>query len=185
MHREPKASSGPNTPAGKFEVSKNALTHGLTAANIERFPENVRAAYECFLAQHMEEWQPGTLQEEVYVQRLAFAQFQSLRAQSLLAAAQEIVLQNPEDDAAHKRLATYSRHYRALDRSAQTALKELRTFIADRIVSAEASTEIPLPDAFPHHLLTDRASTRQPLDRTALRFAYSNAAAPSPLSVIP
>jgi hypothetical protein len=63
--------------------------------------------------------------------------------------------------------------------------EELRTFIADRIVSAEASTEIPLPDAFPHHLLTDRASTRQPLDRTALRFAYSSAAARSPLSVIP
>jgi hypothetical protein len=127
----------------------------------------------------MEEWQPGTLQEEVYVQRLAFAQFQSLRAQSLLAAAQEIVLQNPEDDTAHKRLATYSRHYRALERSAQTALKELRTFIADRIVqvaaqvhlSTKTNSELSFPPVFPHHLITEKKSLRATLETNAVRFA--------------
>jgi hypothetical protein len=168
------------SPAAQFESSKNALTHGLTAANIERFPEHVRAAYTCFLDQHMEEWQPATIQEEVFVQRLAFAQFQLLRAQSLLAAAQEFVLQNPLDDAAHKRLANYSRHYRALERSAQTALKELRTLIADRLVSAEAPSDLPLPPAFPHHLLTDRKSLRQPLAHNAVRFALSCAPSLTP-----
>jgi hypothetical protein len=167
------------TDTGKFESSKNALTHGLTAANIARFPDSIRDAYASFFDALFAEWQPATANEEIYFERYAFSQFQLLRAQSLLATAQEDYLANPNDEAAEKRLAKLTRHYRGHERSAQAALKELRTLIADRLVqvaaqvhlSAKTNSELSFPPVFPHHLITEKKSLRAPLATNAVRFA--------------
>ena len=187
----------PNTPQGKFNSSKNAFTHGLTAQNIERFPESIREAYRAFYAQQLEELQPQTLNEELYVSQYAFAQFQLLRGQSLLMAAREAAFANPDDEAAEKRLAKMTRHMKALERSAKDALKEFRIFVENRLASIEANEALAqiagpgleFPIAFPHHLLVDKKARRKPVAENALRFALSqnansqsachNSAAPS------
>ncbi len=167
------------TDAGKFASSKNSLTHGLSAANIERFPESIREAYANFLAQQYEEWQPASANEEIFLSRYCFAQFQLVRAQTLVAVAQEDVLASPGDPTAEKRLNNFARHYRALERSAQTALKELRLLIADRLANTEANalladktnSLLEFPPVFPHHLVTEAKFLRQPVATVAQRFA--------------
>lgn len=178
--------TGPLTPQGKFNSSKNAFTRGLTAQNIERFPESIREAYRAFYHQQLEELQPQTLNEELYASQYAFAQFQLLRGQSLLMAAREAAFANPDDEAAEKRLAKMTRHMKALERSAKDALKEFRIFVENRLASVEANealAEIAGPDcqfpiAFPHHMLLEKKAFRRPIADHALRFALSQNSAP-------
>ncbi len=173
--------AGPNTAQGKFNSSKNAFTHGLTAQNIDRFPESIRDAYRVFHAQQIEELQPQSLNEELYAGQYAFAQFQLLRAQPLLIAAREAALANPDDEAAEKRLAKMTRHTKALERSAKEALKEFRIFVENRLASIEANEAlagiagpgVEFPIAFPHHLLVEKKARRKPVAENALRFALS------------
>ncbi len=177
-------STGPKTEAGKFEASKNALTHGLTAVNIERFPAAIRESYSVFLAAQIKEWQPFTLNERIYVERYAFDQFQLLRSQSLLAHAVDELLADSANEALRKRHLTLSRHFRSLERSVQQSLAELRRMIADRIRELEicpeeegaGDPEKPAPPLFlltPHHLLSNASP---PAASDPLRFANS----PSP-----
>jgi hypothetical protein len=169
------------TEAGKSESSKNALTHGLTAANIDRFPADLREDFAAQLARHHAEFQPVTLSEEQYLLRYAFAQFQIARAQALEAQALDKLLAEPESEVAHKNHTRLSRHLRTLERSADKALAELRTLIADRMMNMDADGHlgpkyegaILMPPIFPHHLLTDKKSTKQPISRVAVRFEYS------------
>ncbi len=177
----PNRSTGPITAEGKFNSSKNSVTHGLTAQNIDRFPESIREAYRAFLAQQFAEIQPETCNEELYLTQYAFAQFQLLRAQPILIAASEAALANPGDEAAEKRLARIARHTRSLERTAKDALKELRIFIQNRLASVAANEtlaglagpSVQFPVAFPHHLLTQKKDLRQPIADNALRFALS------------
>lgn len=149
--------TGPLTPQGKFNSSKNAFTHGLSAQNIERFPESIREAYRAFYHQQLEELQPQTLNEEVYASQYAFAQFQLLRGQSLLMAAREAAFANPDDEAAEKRLASVE---------ANEALAEI------------AGPGLEFPIAFPHHMLLEKKAFRRPIADHALRFALSQNSAP-------
>ncbi len=182
-------STGPLTVAGKFESSKNALTHGLTASNIDRFPEAIREEFRAFLTQQYAEWAPATLNEKIYVERYAFTQFQLLRSQSLLALAQENFLAQPDNEALEKKLARIARHVKSLERSAKEALKELRTFIADRMMTVETNAHIwerygdsiHIPTVFPHHLVVDSKSMKRDPQKTALRFAVQEIARKTPL----
>jgi hypothetical protein len=175
-----KAASGPVTAQGKFEASKNALSHGLTASNIDRFPESIREDYTIFLAEQYAEWFPATTNEELYVNRYAFAQFQVLRAQPIAAAAHEEFLENPTDPLVQRHLQTISRYIRGLERVARETLKELRTLIADRLVAhtadqalEEASGEkLQYPILFPHHLVTERKAMRRSPEANAARYLH-------------
>jgi hypothetical protein len=173
------ASTGPITEEGKFQSSRNSISHGLTATNIERFPATIRDLFEQFLeAQHLE-WQPQTLNESVYVERYAFNQFQLNRAQPLMAAALERMLSNPGDESAEKYYAKLSRHTRALERAAKDALQELRTFIEDRLTGAEIHTELgkvsggklALPSTFPTHRLLNPKAKFEDATGNARRIA--------------
>ncbi len=173
------SSTGPVTEAGKFESSKNALTHGLTASSMERFPESIRDTYRLFLRAQYREWQPQTDNEKIFLERYAFNQFQILRAQPMLAESLEELLAHPKDLAAQKQHALVSRHLRALERSARETLKELRTLIADRLMALEVDLalqeqepNISLPDVFPHHLVTKKQTRLRSAADNALRFAY-------------
>lgn len=173
--------TGPLTPQGKFNSSRNAITHGLTAQNIERLPESIREDFRAFFTQLVDEWQPQSLNEELYLSQYAFAQFQLLRGRSLEINAREAFLANPNDEAAEKTLAKFTRHTRALERSAKDALKELRIFIENRLASIEANEAlaeiagpgIQFPIAFPHHMLVEKKALRKPVADNALRFALS------------
>lgn len=168
-------STGPITETGKFESSKNALTHGLTASNIDRFSATTREAFSAYLAQQYEEWKPATLNEKTYLERYAFNQFQLLRSESLVDNATEALLADPENEKAIKRHQTFTRHLRALERSSRETLRELRRMISDRLVeTAEALSEgiEPLAVMTPHHLLKKALPQPQaaPPSEDSLRF---------------
>jgi hypothetical protein len=174
MTPQPCLSTGPLTEAGKFESSKNALTHGLTAVNLDRFPESIRAEYAAFLEAQYLEWQPQSLNEGVYLERYAFNEFQLHRAQALHASALERLLADPNDEAAEKHYAKISRHVRALERSTKEALHELRTFIADRLASIDVMENLPedapFPSVFPAHRILAKPKLTADAARTAVRF---------------
>jgi hypothetical protein len=156
---ETAALGGPRTEAGKFESSKNAISHGLTAATIDRFPEHIREAYAAFLAEQYEEHQPATTNERDFLEQYAFNRFQISRAQAMLSEAWEKVTLNPGDESLEKKYQKLVRHVRALERTAKYALNELRTFISDRLTNSELDNNMPpfvqrgvsIPVAFPAH----------------------------------
>ncbi len=156
---DPAASGGPRTEVGKFESSKNAISHGLTAATIDRFPEHIREAYAAFLADQYAEHEPATANERDFLEQYAFNRFQISRAQAMLSETWEKVTANPGDETLEKKYQKLVRHVRALERTAKYALNELRTFIADRLTNSELDTKMPsfvqrgisVPVAFPAH----------------------------------
>jgi hypothetical protein len=84
---------------------------------------------------------------------------------------------DPANEILEKRYAKLSRHVKALERSANNALKELRLFIADRLLAVEVDAHIPdavpglsMPVAFPSHRLLDAKARRLRSKDLALRF---------------
>jgi hypothetical protein len=152
-------STGPRTPEGKFESSKNAISHGLTASTIDRFPEHIREDYASFLAEQYEEYNPVTTNERDFLEQFAFNRFQISRASSMISDAWEKLAANPGDEILEKKYQKLNRHVRALERTAKYALAELRTFIADRIRNNELRLNLPsfvrdeiaFPVAYPSH----------------------------------
>lgn len=190
--------TGPRTPEGKFESSKNAISHGLTAATIDRFPENIRDAYAAFLAEQYAEHQPATTNERDFLEQYAFNRFQISRAQPMLSSAWEQLTTNPGDEALQKHYQKLVRHVRALERSARYALQELRTFIADRLHNAELRLNLPaflnegisIPLAHPAHKLLPalpkpqdlQAAVRVYVEELAMRFPVETLCKPEHLA---
>lgn len=174
----PNNCTGPITEAGKFESSKNALKHGLTSESIDRFPVEIQAAYRTFLDNLYFEFNPQSTCEEDYLQQYAFNRFQLQRAQPMLTRALADFNADPTNEILEKRYARFTRHVRALERSAANALKELRNFIADRLAAVELDTHLPsdipasisFPVAFPSHRLLKAKDVRKPATELALRF---------------
>ncbi len=176
------SATGPVTEQGKFESSKNAFTHGLTAANIDRFPAEVREAFAAFLSAQYAEWRPVTLNERIYLERYAFLQFQLLRSESLVSAALDSLLADPLSEAAQKRHLILARHFRSLERSTKESLAELRRMIADRLVEASLAEQDglqPMSPLTPHHLLAKAMPAPAP---DPVRFAPEISCATTPFS---
>jgi len=174
----PNASTGPTTPEGKFQSSRNAISHGLTAANIDRLPESIRDAFRTFLDEQYAEWQPVTSNECLYLERYVFAQFQLTRANLLLTSALEACMANPTDADTKKHHAQMQRHTRALERSSKEAIAELRLLISDRMASAgiesdfleKTDTVIGIPPTYPSHRLLETKDIKLNTQGNALRF---------------
>jgi hypothetical protein len=174
----PNQSTGPLTPAGKFQSSRNAISHGLTAANIDLLPESIRDAFRAFLDEQYAEWSPVTSNECLYLERYAFAQFQLTRANLLLTSALEACMADPTDPEANKRHASIQRHTRALERSAQQAIAELRLMISDRLAAANiqaafmASNDslLPIAPMYPSHRLVHAKDCKLSTQENGLRF---------------
>jgi hypothetical protein len=176
-------STGPKTDSGKFQSSKNSLKHGLTSESIDRFPSEIREAYSEFLATQYAEFNPETLTESDYLEQYAFNRFLLNRAQPMLAAAMDALAADPDNEILEKRYTRLTRHVRALERSAKSALQELRTFIADRLLAAELTAQLneqfagkiptahlTIPVAFPCHRLLDPKDIKRALPDLTLRF---------------
>lgn len=177
-------STGPKTESGKFQSSKNALKHGLSSESIDRFPAEIRSAYTEFLASQYAEFNPETLTECDYLEQYAFNRFQLNRAQSMLATTLDALAADPDNEILEKRYTRLYRHVRSLERSAKSALQELRTFITDRLLAAELTAQLTaqfseqfpqanfaLPVAFPCHRLLEAKHIKRALPDLTLRFA--------------
>jgi hypothetical protein len=177
--QNPNNCTGPITEAGKFESSKNALKHGLTSESIDRFPVDIQDAYRSFLHNLYIELNPQSICEEDYLQQYAFNRFQLQRAQPMLTKALADFNADPTNEVLEKRYVRFTRHVRALERSAANALKEFRNFVSDRIAAAELDSHLPddlpqafsFPVAFPSHRLLQSKDMRRPAPELALRFA--------------
>lgn len=174
----PNQSTGPITPEGKFQSSRNAISHGLTAANIDRLPESIRDSFRAFFDEQYTEWQPVTSNECLYLERYAFAQFQLTRANLLLTSALEACMADPADAEANKRHAQIQRHTRALERSAKEAIGELRLMIADRLANANIQAAfmaqndslLPIAPMYPSHRLMNSKDLKLSSQENGLRF---------------
>lgn len=174
----PSGQTGPRTPEGKFESSKNAFSHGLTASTIDRFPEHIREAYAKFLAEQYQEHRPCTTNERDFLEQFAFNRFQISRAQSMISEAWEKLAANPGDEVLEKKYQKLNRHIKALERSARYALAELRTFISDRIRSSELQFNFPnyiqddvgIPIAYPVHKLLSPQPKKEEIQAAARAY---------------
>lgn len=174
----PNLSGGPRTPAGKFESSKNAIKHGLTAKSIDRFPAHLREEFRTYLEEQYEEHKPVTLSECDYLEQYAFNRYQLSRSLPMLMQIQDDLAQDPGNEALEKRFIRLNRHVKSLERSARHALQEMRNFISDRMsrtellshVKPEFRDQVDIPVAFPLHQLIIRKELRKPATAVLERY---------------
>ncbi|HUA20845.1 MAG TPA: hypothetical protein VMB25_18985 [Bryobacteraceae bacterium] len=132
-------STGPRTPVGKRVSSKNALTHGLTAAS-PVLPSEDRAAYERHIQQFRDEYQPATPTESQLVAELADTAWRLNRIPALEAALLDRAVHPLTEEAAlafdivdaHRTLASLGLHSCRLSRQFQKTLATLRELQAER-----------------------------------------------------
>jgi hypothetical protein len=132
-----KASTGPQTPAGKTAVSRNAMRHGLTASSIDQFPAHVQDQYLTFRESLLAEFRPGTQHQILLFEQYAFAQFLLVRAQAIHANAIEQALAQPENSDTFTRLMRVQRYLRGLEQSALKSLLLFQHAYADRCAAVD------------------------------------------------
>ena len=125
-----KRGGGPATPEGRLRSSQNARKH-LIFANIETLPHEHQEHFERIHEALIEEFQPGTATEEIFVRRLAETHWREGRVLN----AETKAIKDAEDkgesaDRALERLGRYSGN---LTRQFQTTLKTLKEHRAPRI----------------------------------------------------
>src|ERR1017187_772129 len=73
-------SSGPRTDAGKAKSCLNRFSHGFTSNTARLVPGEDPAEFKALLVDFMDEYQPATPTEQVYVERMVQNQWLTLRA---------------------------------------------------------------------------------------------------------
>ncbi len=132
--------TGPRTPEGKARSSRNALKHGLTAAQLVVRPEE-RDLFDDFLRQYEEEFRPQGMLEQTLFDLLVHAAWNLRRIRALearmIGEGIDPFLDGENSAAAH-RLERYAQRY---ERSFYKALKELRAVQAARMEQQEELTK--------------------------------------------
>jgi hypothetical protein len=132
-------STGPRTEAGKIASSKNAISHGLAAADPVLAYEN-RADYEKLVADYSTEYEPDTIHQTFLVSQIAGARWRLDRIQRIENAAIDLIIGAPEDltdspdhkiaqrmlDSGGDPLPRLERYRASVERSYHRAIKELR-----------------------------------------------------------
>ncbi len=181
-NQNPNLSGGPRTEAGKFQSSKNAIKHGLTAKSIDRFPAHLREEFKTYLEEQYEEHKPVTLNECDFLEQFAFNRYQLSRALPMLMQIQDELSQDPSNEILEKRFTKLNRHVKALERSARQALAEMRNFIADRMARIELLGHVPpefrdqvdIPVAFPSHRMINQKDLRKSTTEVLERYYAEN-----------
>ena len=135
--RNAQKSTGPKTPEGRAAVSRNAITHGLTAARAVVLPDE-QEEFDQFSAAMYSEWLPQTPTERYHLDRWIGCAWRLKRMGALEIA---VLLTPPPSNATgvtedastlgrayirwNRVLANLSRHERQLERSMQKAQYEL------------------------------------------------------------
>src|ERR1700738_312276 len=89
-------STGPRTDSGKIASSKNAISHGLSAADPVLAYEN-RADYEKLVVDYTDEYEPDTIHQNFLVSQLAGARWRLNRIQRIENAALDLIIGAPPD----------------------------------------------------------------------------------------
>ena len=132
-------STGPSTEAGKIASSKNAISHGLSAADPVLAYEN-RADYERLVADYSTEYEPDTIHQTFLVSQLAGARRRLDRIQRIENAAIDLIIAAPGElidtpdhkiaqrmlDSGGDPLPRLERYRASVERSYHRAKKELR-----------------------------------------------------------
>jgi hypothetical protein len=132
-------STGPRTEAGKIASSKNAISHGLSAADPVLAYEN-RADYEKLVADYTGEYEPDTIHQNFLVSQLAGARWRLDRIQRIENAAIDLIIGAPGEiadtpdhkiaqrmlDSGGDPLPRLERYRASVERSYHRAIKELR-----------------------------------------------------------
>jgi len=132
-------STGPCTEAGKIASSKNAISHGLSAADPVLAYEN-RADYEKLVKDYYDEYEPDTIHQNFLVSQLAGAQWRLHRIQRIENAAIDLIIAAPGElidtpdhkiaqrmlDSGGDPLPRLERYRASVERSYHRAKKELR-----------------------------------------------------------
>src|ERR1700686_3530856 len=132
-------STGPRTEAGKIASSKNAISHGLSAADPVLAYEN-RADYEKLVKDYYDEYEPDTIHQNFLVSQLAGAQWRLDRIQRIENAAIDLIIAGPGEltetpdhkiaqrmlDSGRDHLPRLERYRASVERSYHRAIKELR-----------------------------------------------------------
>jgi hypothetical protein len=133
-------STGPRSDAGKIASSKNAISHGLSAADPVLAYEN-RGDYEKLVSDYTSEYEPDTIHQTFLVSQLAGARWRLDRIQRIENAAIDLIIGAPgeiTDSPDHKiaqrmldsggdPLPRLERYRASVERSYHRAIKELRT----------------------------------------------------------
>ena len=133
-------STGPRTEAGKIASSKNAISHGLSAADPVLAYEN-RADYEKLVVDYTGEYEPDTIHQNFLVSQLAGARWRLDRIQRIENAAIDLIIGAPGEiadtpdhkiaqrmlDSGGDPLPRLERYRASVERSYHRAIKELRT----------------------------------------------------------
>lgn len=135
--RNAQNSTGPKTPEGREIVSRNAITHGLSAARAVVLPEE-QEEFDRFAAALREEWDPQGPSERFHMDRIIHCAWRLKRvtrmeSSVLLALCQKEVVFPAQDDPAllgrayiegNAVLTNLSRHERHIERSLREAQRE-------------------------------------------------------------
>jgi hypothetical protein len=132
-------STGPRTETGKQRSSRNAITHGLTAATAV-LPTEDAAAYQRHIQQFLDEYRPATPTETHLVHELANIAWRQNRIPLLEAALLNRGANPPSEQAriefdivdAHRAIATLGMHGQRLNRQFRTTLDQLRAIQSER-----------------------------------------------------
>jgi len=136
--RNAQKSTGPKTAEGRAIVSRNAITHGLTAARAVVLPEE-QEEFDQFAAAMRYEWDPQSPLEQFYLERVIHCCWRLKRVTRMetsvfLALRQKEGVVSAQDDPAmlgrayiegHSVLTSLSRHERQIERSLRDAQHEI------------------------------------------------------------
>jgi hypothetical protein len=158
--------TGPVTIEGKARSSRNATVHGLTASSFELLPGEDPVAFELHVIRLRASWSAMDDDTVELVERLASAEWRLARARRLEGRA--VLDETLEEEARARRLATYGRYIRAIERSMIEARRELLHLKEERrlIVAPDDPAIEALADRYeelmagepeiPAHALPDR-----------------------------
>jgi hypothetical protein len=137
--RNAQLSTGPKTEAGKARSALNALKHGMRSKNaMEPFEDN--KDYLALLADLLQEHQPQTVTEQLYVERMAITQARIILMEADLA-------EPIEKDWSIQSLIPYLQQIEKLERAFDRSLTQLRKLQKDRRAEPREAREPERPKA--------------------------------------
>ncbi len=137
-------STGPTSPEGKANSSRNAVNHGLSAQPNTLFASDTEAQNN--FGQHIQKLRKdclpeGSLEEETF-RRYAFATFQINRAQALELQAQDRWVNDPDHPKWFSQMERFIKLGALQERRADKSLNELRKLQRDRFAALEVQGEL-------------------------------------------
>jgi len=166
-------STGPRSPEGKQQSSKNSVRHGLNSTPEALFAANPaeRERYQELKSKLQSETLPSGAAEQLLFEQYAYSSFQALRAQTIETEAQQRWLENPENQQLFIQMERAIKLGALFERRAAKAFKQLQDLQLHRLAGVEIRAELeqaadPVP--FSSALPLAKLRTKQMIDEEPL-----------------